>query len=711
MRKITTMVLALALFISCNTSQKKQAMQYPETKRDTTVIDDYFGTKVADPYRWLEDDNSEETKAWVKEQNRVTNDYLAKIPFKDKIKTRLEQVWNYEKRTAPSKKGDYYFYYKNDGLQNQYVLFKTKDLNEEGEVFLDPNKLSDDGTVALGSTSFSENGKYMAYTISRGGSDWKEIYIRDVETGKDLEDHVKWVKFSGLAWNGDGSGLYYSSYDAPKEGGELSNVNEYHKIYYHQVGTPSGEDKLIYEDKEHAKRNCYASVTDDGKYLIIGKTESTSGNAWSVMDLEKKNGKFVDVVNDFSKDYSVIDNQGDALYVLTNADAPRYKLIKIDMNNTGKENWLDVIPESESVLEAVIPANGKLIVKYMKDVHSELSIYNYEGEKLNDVELPEIGSVNGISAKKESDEVFYTFSSFTMPGSIFKYDMDNNTSELFFRPDVDFDTENYETKQVFYESKDGTKIPAFIVMKKGLELNGDNPTLLYGYGGFNISLTPSFRASRIPWLENGGIYVVANLRGGGEYGEEWHKAGTVLQKQNVFDDFIACAEYLIKEKYTSSDKLAILGGSNGGLLVGAVTNQRPDLFKVAFPAVGVMDMLRFHKFTIGWAWVGDYGSSDNEEQFNYLYKYSPLHNISAQADYPAVMVTTADHDDRVVPAHSFKYIAELQHKYKGENPVLIRIETSAGHGAGKPTSKQIEESTDMWAFTFFNMGIEPYKNK
>jgi len=708
MKKIALLLSTFAIFASCN-KEPKQTMQYPETRKDTTVFDDYFGTKVADPYRWLEDDNSEETKAWVIKQNQVTNDYLAQIPFKDKIKKRLEEVWNYEKRSAPEKKGDNYFYFKNDGLQNQYVLFKTKDLASDGEVFLDPNTLSTDGTVALGSTSLSEDGKYMAYSIARGGSDWNEIYIREVATGKDLDDHVEWVKFSGISWNAQSTGFYYSRYDAPKKGGELSNVNEYHKVYYHQVGKPADKDVLVYEDKQHAKRNCYASVTDDGKYLIVGKTESTSGNAWSVKDLTKKNAPFIDIVTEFQSEYEIVDSEGDILYVRTNADAPKYRLIKIDISKPAKENWTDVIPQAEAVLESVVASNGKFIVNYLKDVHSELSVYDYTGKKLNDIKLPDIGAVNSISAKKKEAEVFYTFTSYTMPARIYKYDATANKSEIYFQPKVDFKPEDYQTKQIFYTSKDGTKIPMFIVMKKGTKLNGDNPLLMYGYGGFNVVYKPGFNASRIPWLENGGIFVNAHIRGGGEYGEEWHKAGTVLQKQNVFDDFIAGAEYLIKEKYTNPEKFAILGGSNGGLLVAAVTNQRPDLFKVAFPAVGVLDMLRFHKFTIGWAWTGDYGSSDDKAQFEYLYKYSPLHNISSTANYPAIMVTTADHDDRVVPAHSFKYIAALQAAYKGTNPVIVRIEANAGHSAGKPTSKQIEENTDMWSFAFFNMQIEPYK--
>jgi prolyl oligopeptidase len=708
MKKIITILLVLLVFVQCNT-EKKESMKYPETRRDTSVFDDYFGTKVADPYRWLEDDNSEETKAWVIEQNKVTDAYLAKIPFKSKIKERLEKVWNYEKRSAPSKKGEIYFYYKNDGLQNQYVLYKTADLTSDGEVFLDPNKLSEDGTVALGSTAFSEDGKYMAYTIARGGSDWNEIYVRDVATGKDLEDHVEWVKFSGISWNKESTGFYYSRYDAPKKGGELSNVNEFHKVYYHQVGTPANKDVLVFEDKKNPKQNCYGSVTEDGKYLIIGKTQSTHGNAWSVKDLTKKNAPLVDVVKEFDNEYNVVYSQGDILYVLTNADAPKYRLIKIDLKNPAKENWTDVIAESDAVLEGIDAANGNFIVNYLKDVHSEISVYNYEGKKINDIKLPDIGAVTGISAKNDQTEIFYTFTSYTMPARIYKYDMAANKSEIYFEPKVDFNPEDYETKQVFYPSKDGTKIPMFIVMKKGTKLDGNNPTLMYGYGGFNVIYKPGFNVSRIPWLENGGVFVNAHIRGGGEYGEEWHKAGTVLNKQNVFDDFIAGAEYLMENKYTNPDKMAILGGSNGGLLVAAVVNQRPDLFRVAFPAVGVLDMLRFHKFTIGWAWVGDYGSSDNEEQFKYIYNYSPLHNIKENAEYPAIMVTTADHDDRVVPAHSFKYIAELQHKYKGTNPVIVRIESNAGHSAGKPTSKQIEESTDMWSFTFFNMGIEPYK--
>ncbi len=697
--------LILVLFISCN-QKPMQQFTYPETRK-ADQIDDYFETPVADPYHWLEDDNSEETKAWVKDQNQVTNAYLSGISFRDAIKQRFTELWDYPKYSAPFKRGGLWFMSKNDGLQNQSVIYRLANHTDlEGTIFLDPNTLSEDGTVSLTNFTVSDDGKFVAYGISRGGSDWREIYVMEVESGKLLEDHIEWAKFTGISWYGDG--FFYTRYPKPEAGDELKGVNTHSKIYYHRVGTSQADDELIYEDTSHPEWGFSAGVTDDNQILIISVTESTSGNALYFKDLTQKNGPVHKVVESFDYDYSVVEHYDGHLLVLTNQNAPMYRLIKINTQAYQQENWMNVIPEETNVLKSVGVLNNKLIAYYMIDAHDVVKMHDMQGKFLGDIDLPLIGSVGGLSGKLEDTFTYYTITSFTTPSSIYYYDAETNQSSLFRESAIQFDTEAYETKQVFYTSKDGTKVPMFIVHKKGIELNGQNPTLLYGYGGFNISLTPNFSMRPLVWLEQGGVYAVANLRGGGEYGEEWHKAGTKLQKQNVFDDFIAAAEYLIENQYTNSNLLAINGGSNGGLLVGAVTNQRPDLFRVAIPAVGVMDMLKYHKFTIGRYWATDYGTSEeSEEMFHYLLGYSPVHNVKPEVDYPAILVMTADHDDRVVPAHSFKYIAELQSKYKGESPVMIRIETEAGHGAGTPTSKSIEEYADIFAFIFHNMGVEP----
>jgi prolyl oligopeptidase len=687
---------------ACNT--KESNIEYPETKK-TDTVDVYFGTEVQDPYRWLEDDMSEETKVWVEAQNNVTFSYLEDIPFREKLKKRYEEIWNYEKFGVPFKKGDYYFFFKNDGLQNQSVLYKQTGIDGDSKVFLDPNKFCEDGTIALAGLSFSNDNKYMAYLTANAGSDWNEIFVVDVETGENLSDHLEWIKFSGASWYKDG--FYYSSYDKPKEGDELKGVNEYHKVYFHKLGTNQEQDQVVYSNNNYPLRNYSAQVTEDESFLIVYETESTSGNAVYIKDLNNASSEFVLIAEGFDNDYGIVEHDEDYFYMITNEGAPKQKLVRFKENDFTKENWETIIPESENVLRSVTFANGKLISEYMKDASSKAYIHSTDGKVLEEIKLPCLGTLSGFSAEKDENTAFFAYTSFTFPTTIFKYDINENKYEVYHEPKIDFDASQYETKQIFYDSKDGTKIPMFVVHKKGIELNGENPCMLYGYGGFNISLTPSFRISILPFLEKGGIYCVANIRGGGEYGEDWHKAGTLMKKQNVFDDFIAAAEWLISEDYTSSEKLAIHGGSNGGLLVGACMTQRPELFKVAIPAVGVLDMLRYHLFTIGWAWASDYGTSeDSKEMFEYLYKYSPLHNIKEGVEYPATLVTTADHDDRVVPAHSFKFIATLQEKHQGSNPVLIRIETDAGHGAGKPTSKQIEEVTDVWSFTMYNLGME-----
>mgnify|MGYP002628062331 CR=1 FL=1 len=686
-------------FVACQQAEK-QTFTYPETRKDTTVVDDYFGTLVADPYRWLEDDNSEETADWVKRQNEVTFAYLEGLKDREKIHARLEKLYNYERFGTPFKKGGKFFFYKNDGVQNQSVLYWQESIEAAPKVLIDPNTLSADGTVALGGTSVSKDGTYMAYQLAASGSDWNSIHITNLETGTDLEEVIEWVKFSGVSWKGNG--FFYSRYDAPTDGKDYSGKNEFHKVYYHELGTSQAEDELIYWNKNEPLRNYYAWTPESEDAIVIFESQSTSG-----VQLYYKgdnDADFVQIAKGFDFEYSLLDHEDGILLVYTNNGAPNYRVVSIDARQPETSNWSELIAEKEQVLEGVQIAGGKFVCSYLKDVSSQINIHDLEGTFIRSIEFPTRGSA-AFSGSREDDLAFYSFTSYTYPTTIFQYDMASGASELFKAPAIDFDAEKYEVKQVFFPSKDGTKIPLFIVHKKGLELNGANPCLLYGYGGFNISVTPSFSADRLVFLENGGIYAQANMRGGGEYGEEWHEAGTKLKKQNVFDDFIGAAEYLISEKYTAADKLAISGRSNGGLLVGACMLQRPDLFKVALPAVGVQDMLRFHKFTIGWAWTGDYGSSDNEGEFKALYAYSPLHNVQAKA-YPATLVTTADHDDRVVPAHSFKFISELQDKHTGDLPVMIRIDVDAGHGAGKPLSKRIDESADIWAFVFHHLGVE-----
>ena len=695
---------AISMTIILAGCQGEKQLQYPETRMGD-VVDTYFGVQVADPYSWLEDDNSEETKAWVQAQNKVTFDYLGGIRFRDQIRERLTALWDFERYSAPFWKDNTFFYYKNDGMQNHSVLYVKEGLHGQSRVLLDPNQLSEDGTVSISSLSISDDGRYLAYGISRGGSDWNEIFVREIATGNDLQDHIRWVKFSGIAWKGNG--FYYSRYDQPAPGMELSAANEYHKIYYHTLGDLQDQDELVFENRQHPRRNMGAQTTEDERFLIISETQSTSGNSLIVKDLTKPESRFVTIIDGFRYTNWVIDNIGGELLVLTNHNAPRYRLVLIDPARPAPANWREIIPQGENVLSGVSLVNGKIISSYLQDAYSKAYIHDLDGNLEAEMKLPGLGTLGGISGKKDEELAFFTFSSYINPSTVFRFDVQTNEYQAYFSPEIDFNPQDYETRQVFYTSKDGTRVPMFITHKKGLKMDGSNPTILYGYGGFNISMTPGFSIARVLWLEQGGIYAVANIRGGGEYGRPWHEAGTKLQKQNVFDDFIAAAEYLIQESYTSPEKLAIEGGSNGGLLVGAVANQRPELFKVALPAVGVMDMLKFHKFTIGWAWVDDYGSSDNEEEFHYLYGYSPLHNIREGVNYPATLVTTADHDDRVVPAHSFKYIAQLQRNHRGPNPVLIRIETKAGHGAGKPTSMIIEEVADALAFTWYNMGIRP----
>jgi prolyl oligopeptidase len=700
MKKLIPFTLMTVLVISSCTQRPQITVAYPDTKK-MEHKDVYFGKEVADPYRWLEDDRSDETAAWVNAENEVTFGYLSQIPFRDAIKASLTEIWNYPRQGLPRKVGDKYFVWKNDGLQNQSVLYVTDGLDGEPREFINPNTLSAEGTTAVGSLSPSHDNKYVGYTVSVGGSDWKEIRVKDIN-GNDLPDVIKWVKFSGISWEGDG--FYYSGYDEPK-GSALSQKNEYSKVYYHKLGTPQAHDKLIYQDTKNPLRYNTAYATDDGRFLLLVVSGGTSGNSLAVKNLKQPNSAFRTLVAGFDWDYMPVENFGNELYVLTNDGAPRYKLVKVDPTAENL-HWETVIPESEDVLQSVSVIGGKLVAQYLHDAHSKLYILDRDGKLETALALPEIGTVTGISGDKDNNEMFYGFTSFATLSNMYRLDVANPQPELYKSISLNVKTGKYVTEQVFYESKDGTKIPMFIVYKDGTKKNGKNPTLLYAYGGFNISLTPSFSASRMLFLEQGGVYAVANLRGGGEYGEEWHKAGTKLQKQNVFDDFIAAAEYLIKEKYTSSEKLAIRGGSNGGLLVGACMTQRPELFKVALPAVGVMDMLRFHKFTVGWGWVSDYGSSDNEEEFNYLLGYSPLHNIRPGVCYPATLITTADHDDRVVPAHSFKFTATMQEAQACGNPVLIRVETMAGHGAGKPISKAIEEEADVWSFVFYNLGMK-----
>lgn len=687
------------MLFACNPKSK---IVYPETVKDNTV-DTYFGTEIADPYRWLENDTSQATAAWVEAQNKVTFGYLDKIPFRAKLKEELTNLTDYEKYGSPYKKNGKYYFFKNNGLQNQSVFYVQETLDSEPKVVLDPNKLSDDGTVALSSISFSKDGKYLAYSISRSGSDWSEIYVIDLTSGQLLEDKILWAKFSGAAWKGDG--FYYSAYDAPTAGKEFSSVNENHKIYYHKLGSPQSKDRLAYQNPKYPKRFYTASVSEDQRVLFIYESGAGRGNALFMQDLTKNDAPVVQLADNLDNTYSPIEVIGDRILFFTNDGASKYRIMEASVSSPQFKDWKELVPESEAVLSGAEIIGGKLILTYDKDASNHSYIYGLDGKEISEIKLPTLGSV-GFSGDKDDNEAFFVFTSFTFSTSIYRFDVEKNTSELYRAPKVNFKPEDFDTEQIFYTSKDGTKVPMFLVYKKGLKRDGKNPVLLYGYGGFNISLNPGFSTSRIPFLENGGIYVQANLRGGGEYGEEWHIAGTKMQKQNVFDDFIAAAEHLIAEKYTSPEKLAIMGGSNGGLLVGACMNQRPDLFKVAIPQVGVMDMLRYHKFTIGWNWASDYGTSeDSKEMFEYLKSYSPLHTLKPNTKYPATLITTADHDDRVVPAHSFKFAAALQAANDGTNPTLIRIETKAGHGAGKPIAKIIDEQADIYSFIMYNLGM------
>ena len=681
---------------------------YPETRQDTTVQDTYFGSEVPDPYRWLEDDNSEETKAWVVAQNKVTQAFLDQIPFRDTLRQRIEELWDYEKIGKPFKEGGKYYYFKNDGLQNQSVLYVADHPQEEGEVFFDPNELSEDGTVSLSGFEFSENGSLFAYSISISGSDWREIYVMDANSGRKLEDKIVDAKFSDISWKGN-DGFYYSSYDKPTEGSELSGITQYHKLYYHKLGTPQSEDALVFGGDITPRRYIGGYVTEDQRYLVITAAESTSGNELYVQDLKKTGSKIESIITGYDNESYVLYAKGDELFIHTNLDAPNNRVVKTSIHALAPNQWKDVIAEKDMVLSSNT-AGDKIFATYLEDAKSLVEQYNLDGTLERKIELPGIGTASGFSGNAEDEEVYFSFTSYTVPATIYKYDIASGEVVMHQQPEVKFLPEDYETNQVFYTSKDGTEVPMFITYKKGMALDGKNPTYLYAYGGFNVSLTPGFSTSMIAWLENGGVYAVPNLRGGGEYGEKWHKAGIKMQKQNVFDDFIAAANYLIDNQYTSSDYLVIAGGSNGGLLVGATMTQQPGLAKVALPAVGVMDMLRYNKFTAGAGWASDYGTAeDSKEMFEYLYGYSPVHNIKEGVAYPATLVTTADHDDRVVPAHSFKFAATLQEKQGGSNPGLIRIETKAGHGAGKPTSKVIDELADKLSFSWYTMGVNPYK--
>ncbi len=699
MRNNHFLIIAMTI---CSTIASAQGITYPATPRDNTV-DEYFGTKVADPYRWLENDTSAQTAQWVEAENAVTNAYLNRIPQRKKLLERLRQVANYEKSGIPFEKHGKWYFYKNDGLQNQSVMYVMDQLGGTPRVFLDPNTLSDDGTVALQSVSFSHNGKYVAYSISRSGSDWQEFYVLDAATGKPLDDHIMWAKFSSAAWQGDG--FYYSAYD-PVEGKELSSVNECHKIYYHRIGTPQSDDALFYMNPAYPKRFYGVGVNEEETIMVLYESGAGAGNNLFVRDLRQSNSQFMQMTSDMDYQYDFIDNIGDEMILQTNYGADKGKVVVANLHDPGIDHWRTLIDEREGVVESTDVIDGRILVTYTQDASTHAYLYTLDGKELREVKLPSVGSA-GFSGKKNRKECFYSFSSFTVPGSIYRYDLDTGESTLYKAPQLSFRTSDFVSEQVFFTSKDGTRVPMFITYKKGMKRNGKNPTLVYGYGGFNIGLTPSFSAMRIPFLEKGGIYVMVNLRGGNEYGEEWHQAGTKMRKQNVFDDFIAATEWLIDNGYTNPGKVAIQGGSNGGLLVGACMTQRPDLFAVAIPQVGVMDMLRYHKFTIGWNWAPDYGTSDDSrEMFEYLLGYSPLHNLRPGTAYPATLVTTADHDDRVVPAHSFKFAATLQACQTGNNPVLIRIDTKAGHGGGKPMAKVLEEQADIYGFIMYHLKMK-----
>lgn len=678
-------------------------IKYPETRK-ASQADDYFGTRVEDPYRWLEDDNSAETKDWVIAQNAVTQAYLSAIPFRARVKQRLEEMWNYPKYGAPFRRGKYYYFYKNDGLQNQSVLYRQEGLTGTPEVFLDPNTMSKDGTAAPGVPVFTKSARYCAYLLAESGSDWQEAFVMDVATRQLLPDRLQWIKFSGISWKGE-EGFYYSRYPAGDEKNKLSGKNEYHKLYYHKLGTPQSEDLLVYEEKEHPQRTVVGGLTEDERFLVVNTSEGTSGDEIRVMDLQAGTG-FRLLIKGFANEASVVDNEGDRLLVKTNIDAPNYRVVSIDPLHPEKENWKEILPARGHLLQNVSTGGGKLFAGYLEDASSRVYQYDMNGKPERTIKLPGIGTASGFECRKEEDHFFYTYTSFNTPATIYRYDIASGSSTLYKRPELKLNPDDYITEQSFFTSKDGTRVPMFITYKKGMQLNGNNPVLIYGYGGFNIALTPAFSISNAFFLEQGGVYVQVSLRGGNEYGEDWHRAGMLLNKQHVFEDVFAAAQYLIDHKYTNPSKLALRGGSNGGLLVGACMTQRPDLFRVAIPQVGVLDMLRYHLFTIGWAWAVEYGRSDKKEDFENLYRYSPLHNLKKGTRYPATLITTADHDDRVVPAHSFKFAAALQEANDGFHPTLIRIETRAGHGAGKPTGKLIEEAADIWSFVMFNLGME-----
>ena len=698
--KKSFLIMAVTSAMATFGQNKNEKITYPTTNKGETV-DTYFDTKLPDPYRWLEDDKSAETGAWVKAQNEVTYGYLSQIPFRDALKARMEKLWNYEKIGAPFKEGNFTYYYKNNGLQNQSVLYR-KDAKGTETVFLDPNTFSKDGTTSLGGLDFSKDGSKVAYAISEGGSDWRKVIIMDAISQKIIEDTIVDVKFSGVSWKGN-EGFYYSSYDKPK-GSELSAKTDQHKLYFHKLGTAQKDDKVIF-GADQKRRYVGGGVTEDDRYLVITASNSTYGNELYIKDLTKPNSPIVTIVDNFKSDNNIIENEGGKLFIETDLNAPNKRIVTVDIKNPKPENWKDFIPETENVLSPST-GGGYFFANYMKDAVSVVKQYDYSGKLVREIKLPGVGTAGGFGGKKKEKTLYYSFTNYITPGSTFSFEPQTGTSAVYQKPKVDFDSEKYESKQVFYTSKDGTKIPMIITHKKGLKLDGTNPTMLYGYGGFNVSLTPCFSIANAVWMENGGVYAVPNLRGGGEYGKKWHDAGTKMQKQNVFDDFIAAAEYLIAQKYTSSQYLAIRGGSNGGLLVGATMTQRPDLMKVALPAVGVMDMLRYHTFTAGAGWAYDYGTAqDSKEMFSYIKGYSPVHNVKTGTQYPATMVTTGDHDDRVVPAHSFKFAAELQEKQTGTNPTLIRIDINAGHGAGKSVAATIQENVDIQAFTLFNMGV------
>jgi prolyl oligopeptidase len=710
MRKILFLSVLMAVFTSCE--DKKQTMteklNYPETRKDS-IVDNYHGESVSDPYRWLEFDTAADVEAWVKAQNELTFGYLGKISSRDRIRARIEEFYNYPKYSLPSKVGKYLIYMKNDGLQNQSVYYIQEGDSGTAQVLLDPNAFSKDGTVSISILGYSKDKRYMAYTRSEAGSDWRVIKVMDLDSRTDLKDELKWVKFSGAAW--DKQGFYYSCYDAPAQGKEYSGRNEFHKVYYHKLGDPQENDRLVYEDRKNALRYHSAGLTEDLRFLLLYVSEGTDGYEVHYQDLQEKKPSFKPLFTGFASKSSVIENVGDQFLVLTNINAPNYKVVQVDPKNNSPEKWQEIVPQKSEYLEGANTAGGKLFTIYLKDATNRVYMQNLDGSSPQEVKLPGLGTAYGFSAEKEDKDLYYAFVSFLNPSLHYKFSIASGSSTLFRKSEINFDAEAYEVKQEFFNSKDGTKVPMFIVHKKGLKMDGKNPTLLYGYGGFNISLSPFFDPMNIVLLENGGIYALANLRGGGEYGEDWHKAGMLEKKQNVFDDFIAAAEHLFKQKYTSPDYLAIEGGSNGGLLVGACMLQRPELYRVAFPQVGVLDMLRFHKFTVGWGWIPEYGSSDTAEHYTFLKKYSPLHNIKPDVEYPSTMIFTADHDDRVVPAHSFKFAAQLQATYSGNRPMLIRIQTQAGHGAGKPTRMIIQEDADKWAFMFAEMGLEAYPGK